>query len=232
MRLDISEAILLILSIPAHRSQNEGHRVLGNKAIDLVLEYKDLASNEDKAYNMAMIGAVLSAARLFSVERDRISEKWRSIEYIKERRLRILEVFQNISPFSKGNYWAKILVLLSAGGLSVGTILSEGYKNTPSFFVLLVFLLLIFEFISKLGEYLYSKWIEERVPLEKSKKWVSQSLDEYKSILNHFIGEAVDIHLRYYPHEKELYGYDLNSKCSINDLKEYLIQKHFHEFHD
>ena len=220
MKLGISESILLILSIPAHRSQNEGHRTLGDKAIELLLEYKDTEPDVDKKYNMAMIGAVFSAVRLFSVERDRISEKWRSVEYVKQSRERLLELFQNISPFSKGNYWSKILVLLTASGLSISSIVVPGYQNTAYFIYYLIGLLLVFELVSKLGEYKFSKWIEEKVPSEKSEKWINESISEYKAILEHFIDEAVDINLRYYPDEKKLYGYDLTDQSSINELKE------------
>ncbi len=184
------------------------------------MEYKDTEPDVDKEYNMAMIGAVFSAVRLFSVERDRMGEKWRSVEYIKQSRERLLELFQNISPFSKGNYWSKILVLLTAGGLSISNIIVQGYQNTEYFIYYLIILLLVFELVSKLGEYKFSKWIGEKVPSEKSEKWINESISEYKAILEHFIDEAVDINLRYYPDEKKLYGYDLTDQSSINALKE------------
>ncbi|BDZ71130.1 hypothetical protein [Methanobacterium petrolearium] len=228
MKLEISEAIPLILAIPAHRSQNEGHRKLGEKAIDLLFEYKNSASDTELKYNMAMIGAVLSTDRAFSVERDRITEKWKVVDYIKQRRERLLEMFQNISPFSSGNYWSKILVVLAAGGLSASNIILQGYQTTPYFFIFLVIFLLAFEFLSRAGEYWFSTRIEKSVPTEKLGKWEKEALTEYENILKFFIQEAVQIHLNYYPDEKKLYGLDLTDQESVNSLKDFLIGKHFY----
>lgn len=232
MKLGISESILLILTLPAHRSGNESHKILGDKVMDLLNEYKDSEKGKGKEYNMAMIGAIYSAARLFSVERDRIGESWKAVENIKIRRERLLELCRNLSPFTTGNYWIKTLALLSAGGISFTFIFPQNYQNAGWFIGLLIGFLIVFEIISKIGEHYVSEWIEKQVPIEKSNKWIEQSITEYKNILKHFIDEAVDINLRYYPDEKEIYGYDITDKSKIEELKEYLVNKHFHEFHD
>lgn len=228
MKLGISESIALILAIPAHRSHNEGHRKVGEKSIELLFEYRDTEDKTEKEYNTAMIGTVLSTVRAFSVERDRISEQWRAIEHVKERKERLLELFQNISPFSKGNYWSKVLVLISASGLSVTNIISQGYVKTRYFVYWLVGLLIIFELVSKIGEYYLAKRFEEKVPNEKSKRWEEKNLVAYQKILEKFIDEAIDIHRRCYPDENKVYGFNVTKEDSINELKEYLINLHFY----
>lgn len=46
MRFELSEAISFLLSLPAHQSNNEGHRKMGEKAFDILFEYKDLDKDE------------------------------------------------------------------------------------------------------------------------------------------------------------------------------------------
>ena len=70
MKLELSEAISLILALPSHRSTNEGHRKMGENALAFLMDYKDLGeSNTDKRFNRAMVASVMSAVRAFSVER-------------------------------------------------------------------------------------------------------------------------------------------------------------------
>ena len=72
MKLELSEAISLILALPSHRSNNEGHSKMGEKALDFLMDYKDLGSDDnEKKFNRAMISSVLSTVRAFSIERDR-----------------------------------------------------------------------------------------------------------------------------------------------------------------
>lgn len=231
MKLEISETIPLILAIPAHRSHNEGHRKLGERAIELLFSYKESSSNIEDNYNTAMIGAVLSSVRAFSVERDSINEKWKKIEYIKKRRERLLKMFQNISPLSSGNYWSKLLVLVGAGGFSLSHIILNGYQDTPWFIYYLILFLICLEFISKIGEYIFAEWIEISVPKEKLKEWEKYTLTQYKKILENFLEEAVDIHLRYYTDKKELYGFNLADDDSKENFKNHLINLHFSMFY-
>jgi len=52
MRLELSEAISLILALPAHRSNNDGHRKMGERAFDFLFEYRDLAPDKtEKSFN-------------------------------------------------------------------------------------------------------------------------------------------------------------------------------------
>ena len=79
MKLNISEAISLILALPAHRSSSEPHRKTGERAFDILFEYQVLGKDDkENAFNRAMVCSVLSATRVFSVERDRIKEVWKS----------------------------------------------------------------------------------------------------------------------------------------------------------
>ncbi len=229
MKLNISEAISLILAIPAHRSHIESHRKIGEKAIELLLDYKNMTTDEtEKAFNISMIGSVLSAVRAFSVERDRISSEWKSIEAVKSLRERLLEVFLNLSPLSKGNYWSKSLLLLIAFGIASKNIFN-GFYNLPfKAVVLLLILIVLAEIISKIGEFLFASWFEKKFPIEKVAKWESESIIKYKSILRKFIDEAIDIQKRYYPENKIIDGYDINVEEKKSAFKEKLIEKHFY----
>ena len=66
MRLELSEAISLILALPSHRSNNEGHRKMGEKALEFLMDYKDFGeSDTDKQFNRTMISYVMSTVRAF-----------------------------------------------------------------------------------------------------------------------------------------------------------------------
>lgn len=229
MKLNISEAISLILAIPAHRSHIESHRKIGEKAIELLLDYKNMTTDEtEKAFNISMIGSVLSAVRAFSVERDKISSEWKSIEAIRNLRERLLEIFRNLSPLSKGNYWSKALLLLTAFGIASKNTFS-GFYNLPFRTVIFLLILIVLaEIISKIGEFLFASWFEKKSPIEKITKWESESLVKYKSIIMKFVDEAVDIQKRYYPDNKIIDGYDISVEEKTIAFKEKLIEKHFY----
>jgi len=72
-----------------------------------------------------MISSVLSTVRAFSVERDRISGVWASINEIKKGRERYLHIIRNLSPMEKGNYWSKTLAVVIAAGFTVELPLGE-----------------------------------------------------------------------------------------------------------
>lgn len=228
MKLEISEAISLILALPAHRSGNEGHRKMGEKAFELLFEYKTLAEKgtEEEAFNRAMISSVLSTIRAFSVERDRISGVWKSIDAIKKRRERYLEVIKNLSPLEKGNYWSKTLSIIIAAGFTLKFPLSEieweaGVWN-------LVIIIIGMEFLSKILEVGLAVFFEKKLPIEKEKKWEQESMAQYKTLVSKFIDEAIDNYKRYYPDERELYGYDITKEEQIEKLKKYLIDLHLY----
>ena len=229
MKLNISEAISLILAIPAHRSHIESHRKIGEKAIELLLDYKNITTDEtEKAFNISMIGSVLSAVRAFSIERDRISSEWKSIEAIRNLRERLLEIFRNLSPLSKGNYWSKALLLLIAFGIASKDTFNN-LSNLPFIAVVsLLILIVLAEITSKVGEFLFAYWFEKKLPIEKVAKWESESLVKYKSIIKKFIDEAVDIQKRYYPDNKIIDGYDISVDEKTIEFREKLIEKHFY----
>lgn len=229
MRLGIHEAIPLILAIPAHRSHNSMSSELGEKAIELLFTYKELASNDmEKEYNIAMIGSVLSALRAFAVERTRMNSIWKSIEAIKDRRERLLSIFRNISPLTKGNYWAKSLLVLMSFGITSKDFIGN-LKQLPSAVIIaLIIGIIVAEIISKIGEFFFAFWFERKMPFEKFERWGDESLIRYKKFVCKFIDEAIDIHKRYYPVEKNISIYDINHNDSIEKLKEDLINRYFY----
>ncbi len=229
MRLGIHEAIPLILAIPAHRSPNSMSKELGEKAVDLLFTYKEIASDDtEKAYNIAMIGSVLSCLRAFAVERTRMNSIWKSIEAIKERRARLLSIFRNISPLAKGNYWAKSLLVLMSLGIASKDFVGN-FKQLPSAAIIaLIIGVIIAEVISKIGEFSFAFWFERKMPIEKFEKWGDESLIKYKKFVNKFIDEAINVHKRYYPTEENISIYDISSNGGIEKLKKDLINRHFY----
>ena len=122
MKLDINTAISLILALPAHRSGNQGHQKLGEKALDFLIEYKDLGDDKEKAFNRDMISAVFSAVRAFSVERDALSGRWKTIDDIKIKRENLIRGLSKVSVFENDNYWAKLIAAIPAIGVVINTI--------------------------------------------------------------------------------------------------------------
>ena len=121
MKLEIPEALHLLLALPAHRSHDEGYRQIGKTALEQLLDYPSSSADEkEKAYNKAMVALTLSAVRAFSVERDRIGGIWKSIDAVQARRERLLKLFESLSPLSSGNYWSKAIVLITSMGISIG----------------------------------------------------------------------------------------------------------------
>jgi hypothetical protein len=229
MRFEISQAIPLILALPAHRSANEGHRILGLKAFEMLSEYKNLATNEtEKAFNLAMISSVLSTVRAFSVERDRIAGEWKAIEAIKTRRERLLAVIRNISPLEKGNYWSRIVSILVTVGFTIPVHASEIQVMIPSGVATLILVLVSLEIFSKVLEFGLANLFEKRLPIEKEKKWQEQSIKRYKNIVGSFVDQALGVHIRYYPEEGEIYGFKIKEPKGVRELKEHLLAMHFY----
>lgn len=219
MKLEIHQAIHLILALPAHRSNNEAHRELGMKALDELLEYKQPGGDEtEKAYNKAMIGAVLSAARAFSVERDRIKGVWESIDAVKKRRERLLVLFQNLSPFTKDNYWSKAIAIVAAAGWSVKENLSEWAALANDAVLNLILALIGLEVVSKLSEYLLAWLFENRLPLEKERRWKEESMATYKRIVGMFIADVLRVHQKFYPDVTEVAGREITTDEGLTNL--------------
>jgi len=227
MRLELSEAISLILALPSHRSNNEGHRKMGEKALEFLMEYRDLGdSDNDKQFNRKMISSVMSTVRAFSVERDKISGIWSSIHEMKKRRERWIDVIRNVSPFEKGNYWAKTIAIVLSVGFTVEFPFSE--TNIQSGMWTFVGILVVLEILSKISEILLSTAFEKWLPIEQQKKWEKESLSIYRDIVGKFILESIGHYRECYPNEKKIYGYDIADTNEINKLKESLIDKHFY----
>lgn len=227
MRLEISEAISLILALPSHRSNNEGHRKMGEKALDFLMEYKDFGESEnDKQFNRAMISSVMSSVRAFSVERDRISGVWASIREIKKRRERWIDVIRNLSPFEKGNYWSRIIAILLAAGFTIKFPLPM--TNLRFGMWTLVVLLIGLEALSKVLEIFFSTAFEKWLPIEQQNKWKTESIATYKELVGKFIDEAIGHYRKYYPEKKEIYHIDITDETNLDNLKKKLIEEHFY----
>jgi hypothetical protein len=231
MRLELSEAISLILALPSHRSNNDGHRAMGTKAIEYLLEYKEVGkTDEEKSYNRAMIASVFSAVRAFSVERDRISGVWTSINQIKKRRERYLDVVRSLSLLEKGNYWSRSVSLLIAIGFSVSVPDSvTNYIETVRYGVIILICLIIgLEIVSKVFEISLSVAFEKWLPIEKSKTWQNESMVRYKELIGKFIDEAILNFKKYFPNEENLYCFDITKDDQVKKLKEHLIETKFY----
>lgn len=225
MRLELSEAISLILALPAHRSHNEGHRKMGDKTLELLFEYKELAENDtEKSFNLAMMSSVLSTVRAFSVERDRIGVEWAAIAAIKEQRKRYIEVIRNLSPLEKGNYWSRTISLIIAAGFTIK--LPPAEIDFASGIWTLVAILIGLEIVSKVAEVGFSALFEKRLPIEKEAKWNNESMKRYRTLIHKFIEEAIGHYKRYYPSETKLYGYDITQEEEKEKCKEYLLNLH------
>jgi len=236
LRLEIAEAVDLILALPAHRSRHEAHRKLGNCAFDLLLEYKEQGDDDkEKTYNRKMICAILATVRTFSIERDIISQEWQAIEAIKQRRERLLAVIRNISPFEKGNYWSKILSIIAASGVALSKTATEGkgiisaLENTiASSIGWLILILFALEVGSKLLEFMLASLFEKKLPIDRNKAWENQTVESYKKIVSHFIDYAILLYRKYYPDKTKLYGFQIDNDNNVQNLKKYLIDGHFY----
>lgn len=244
MRIPIDVAVDYLLAIPAHRSSNEAHRQLGKIALDELREYRELGTDEtEKAYNKAVIAATLSAARAFSVERDRIAGIWRSIDEIKARHLRLLAASRELSPLAKKNYWAKAITLLSATGVSFGTAqvpassaagsqtsgLIDVLHSVPgSFVICLLLAVLLLELVSHLMEWVVGAFLERRGPIEKQAKWQELTMGRYAEFSRKFVLECIDLHKAYYSNETKIQGHDIQSDDGVQACVESLVKKHLY----
>ncbi len=223
MKLEITEALHLLLALPAHRSHDEGHRQIGKTALEQLLDYTSSAANEkEKAYNKAMVALTLSAVRAFSVERDRIGDVWKSIETVKVRRERLLKLFESLSPLSPGNYWSKAIVLMTSMGVSLGKSWPDPSAVSFGFACWLVVLLVGLEVITRVAEYGTAAFFDRLVPIEKQQSWQEQSMSKYKEITEQYIDEAFEIHQRFYPNEKCM-GVNLDNKNESEKIKAHLV---------
>jgi hypothetical protein len=182
MKINLITAVNLILALPAHRSQIEGHRKIGEMALDELLSFSGVSDQKEKEYNKTAIAIILSTARAFSVERDRISGTWAYLKEIKQKREDILEFWKYLSPFREKNYWAKLLSVFLGGsaGLSQGL---DGLKNIPISTSLGIFVsLILFELVSRIALFFTNAYFEKKGQTDKEEQWRAQSIIVYKSI--------------------------------------------------
>ena len=228
MKLEITEALHLLLALPAHRSHDEGHRQIGKTALEQLLDYPSSSADEkEKAYNKAMVALALSAVRAFSVERDRIGGVWKSIDAVQARRERLLKLFETLSPLSSGNYWSKAIVLMTSMGISIGKSWPDPAAVSFGFACWLVVILVGFEVLARIAEYCTAVFFDRRGPIEKEQSWQEQSISKYVKIAEQYIKEAFEIHQRFYPDEKCM-GMILDSKNESENLKTRLVNNCFY----
>ncbi len=235
MRLTLGQSIDLILSLPAHRSDCEPHRNLGENAFRILLDYREAGDDDnERAYNREVICCILAATRAFSIERERVGQEWEMIEVIKERRNRLMQVVKNMSPFEKGNYWSKFLSLLGAFGLALGGMLRtelDGAVGRTGIIavgiLMLAVVLLSLEVFSKVIEFLLSTAFARQEPLDKEKAWKQRSTKRYKEIVRNFIDKWIAIHAEYFPDNVTVAGYRISKSEELEGLKRTLVERHF-----
>lgn len=244
MRIPIDSAVDYLLAILAHRSSNEAHRQLGKVALEELREYPALGADEtEKAYNKAVIAAVLSAARAFSVERDRISGIWRSVDEIKARHLSLLAATRALSPLAEKNYWARAIAVLSAAGLSLGFGQSAGTgvavgspsnivdvltKASPSFVIWLLVGLVLLELLSHVLQWAVGSAIEKRGPVEKQSKWQKLAMGRYEEFVRKYILEHIALHRVFFPEQSDTFGRSFEDEKNAKSYIEELLQKHLY----
>jgi len=244
MRITIDSAVDYLLAIPAHRSSNQAHRKLGELALEELQEYRELGTDEtEKAYNKAVIAAVLSAARAFSVERDRIAGIWQSIDEIKTRHLRLLTAGRALSPLAPKNYWARAVALISAAGISLVSgqggdasatvsqadrIFNMIAKISPVFVIYLIVALVLLEIMSHIVEWIIGVAVERKSPIEKQAKWQKLTMGRYEEFTRKYILEHIGLHKAFFPKETHIQGYSVEKEEEIASYTEELLGKHLY----
>ena len=244
MRITIDAAVDYLLAIPAHRSANEAHRELGKMALEELREYREIGTDEaEKAYNKAVIAATLSAARAFSVERDRIAGIWRSIDEIRARRLRLLAAGRALSPLAEKNYWVKAIAVLSAAGFSLGAaqipassaagsqgigLISVLHTVPGSFAVWLLAGIVLLEVLSHVMECAVGAFLERRGPIEKQAKWQEFTMGRYEEFTRKFILECISLHKMFCPGESQISGHYIQDDEGVQACTEALVKKHLY----
>lgn len=228
MRLELSEAISLILALPAHRSHDEGHRLLGTKTLDYLMEYKELGSDDvEKAFNRSMIASVLSTVRAFSVQRDAINATWKTIDAIKAEKKSLSQEIRDISPLSKGNASVKqILAIIGALGISIRALLPTQKEIT--FLIYLIAVFFILEIGTIIAACLINLASERNDDKYKQKSWEDNNLTKYKEIIGKFIDEVIQNYKTYYPNTKDICGYAIANSDQVQIMKEEMINIHFY----
>jgi len=228
MIISISQAISLILALPAHRSNNIGHQKLGEEAFKLLDEYKMLGENSNESsFNRTVIALIYSAVRAFSVERDRLNGEWKAVDQVKFRRERLIDAVKKLSPFEPKNYWTILIALFASFGLSIQV--DEIIKITPEKGVI-IFIISLFglEIISKTLEFIFSNIFEKAVPLKKSKIWVNSNLSKYKDIIYKFCLDYVNCYKLYFPERNTLDAYPIETPEQIEMLCRQESIRHFY----
>jgi len=232
MKIEIPDAISLILTLPAQSSSNEGHRKMGERALDLLFEYKASgADDKEKAFNVSMIASILSTVRAFSAVYERTKDEWAAIEKIKILKEGLLDVIRNLSPLTKGNYWSKTIVIIMSLGYSLKDMdhVSDALKvSSFNLAIALVVSILALEIASKLLECLFAINFQRTYPKKKVEVWKENAREQYVMLIRKFIDEALDNYRRHYPGLDDLYGFDITSRSDVKKMKDEFILKHIY----
>lgn len=226
MKLGLNTSISLILSLPAHRSNNKGHQSLGNKCMDLLFEYKN--EDEDRDFNMAIIASILSATRAFSVQRDKISGEWKVLEEKKGRIEILISQLSNLSLLNKNSYFTKIVSLIPSLGVILDNIISTNKLNYWQYLLITIAPLILIEMIIQISICLLQNRNGEKSNEDKSEIWKKDNLTEYQKIIKYFIDEYIEMHKIFYPNENKVDGYIIETNENIEELKQKLVNIHFY----
>jgi len=233
MRLELPEAISLVLALPAHRSNNEGQRKMGERTFDFLFEFRSLGVDEvENAFNRAMISSVLSAVRAFSVERDRLANEWKSGEMLRQRRTAFANELRDLSPLSRGNYWVKAAVLvLGLLGFQAPDIFRHYVPTGVDVVAYLLLGLFAWELLSLILAFAFSAAWERRAPSERTSAWQQGSMETYRDIIGRFIDECVATYESCYPEETKITGLPCRTDAEKEALRHVLIDRHFYLLH-
>ena len=232
MKIEIPDAISLILTLPAQSSGNEGQRKMGERTLDLLFEYRTLGvDDKEKAFNISMIASILSTVRAFGTVYERTKDEWAAIEKIKILKEGLLEVIRNLSPLTRGNYWSKTIVIIMSLGYSLKDMnrITDAL-NVSSFNLALALIvsILALEIASKSLECLFAINFQKTYPKRKVEVWKENAREQYVMIIKKFIDEALDNYRRHYPGLDDLYGYDITAKNDVKKMKDELVMKHIY----
>jgi hypothetical protein len=240
MKLEISEAISIILGAAAHSSSTAEHRPIGDKALDLLKDYcvetpaSTVASpgaqpaGQDpvacaqaiRAYNEAMVAAVLSAVRAFDVERGLFDEQRKLMKAELNRKSELYQMSTALSPIS-GSHWSKVISILGGAGVSYANSLAPGMQlfsgsTIVAFGIGFGLWLFGMEMLSRLLANKYTTAAEAKEFTESYHQWRESTLEHYGLIVKDFIDDAITFHQRYLPNEKiNLCGVEIETNGDI-----------------
>lgn len=222
--LDVEQALDLILAAAAHRSSNARHSEFGRLVIDEYFQrLRERYKNDAIAlrYLDNLLAAVAAAIRAFSVERDKFSTRWGSLQSKKQHELELAHKIADYAPLT-GSIRGHILTLLTALGLT-GPLLTAwsnlihplSVAALTAFFTGIIVALIVLQISIELYRTRHLKKIEEKYPIELVDDWETRSLKQYRQILKRFLLIAIRIREEQYPERTTLQGERLYEKYDI-----------------